>query len=475
VSALTFDVVRGATDGLWLIEPTDAAATLRGFSTDTRTMQRGEAFVALRGEQFDGHAFLRDAAEAGAALLIADRRCERTDLGLHAPPTLRVDDTIEALGAIASAHRRALRGRVIAVTGSVGKTTTKRLIHAVLGRRLRGTASPRSFNNHIGVPLTLLAADPDDDYVVVEIGTNAPGEVAALGRIARPHIAVITHAGAAHLEGLGGLDGVVREKASLVDCLEPDGVAIVNGEIAALRGGVVSAPRVVTFGRGDPCDLRLEDARVERGGTSFAFDGLTAHLPLIGEHHACNALAAIAVGRAMGLGDGEIIDALASATAGEGRGGVVRFGPPAATVTVIDDCYNANPESMAAALATLRAYPTTGRRIAVLGDMLELGEAAAAHHAALGSLVTNGEPAAAIDAAHFIGPLSCAAAVAAAQSGRLVTHEPDLTPGAAQRIAASLHRGDVVLVKASRGMRLERVIEAIADRFRPDAAEARVA
>ncbi|MEX0741901.1 MAG: Mur ligase family protein, partial [Phycisphaeraceae bacterium] len=212
--------LRDITSGRYLPSPATSPShrDLQGLSTDTRSLTPGQVFLALRGDNFDGHAFLEAAAEAGAGLLIIDRPETAAALADRCD-VLVVNDTLKALTQLATAYRRGLTGRVIAVTGSAGKTTTKHLIQTILSRYHRGSTSPRSFNNHIGVPLTLLQAQRGDAYTVVEVGTNAPGEIAALAKIVQPDVAVITHVGAAHLEGLGSLDAILREKASLLNHL----------------------------------------------------------------------------------------------------------------------------------------------------------------------------------------------------------------------------------------------------------------
>lgn len=465
---------RDAMAGRWLVRPA-AGQMLRGVTTDSRESGPGIGFFARRGQQSDGHRFLHSAAEAGSPLLVVDdeKQVSGTFPAAETVPNtvshpgaavLLVDDSTAALGRLAAAYRQTLRSRVIAVTGSVGKTTTKLLIDAVLSARYRGRVSPKSFNNHVGVPLTILSADPADDYLVVEIGTNAPGEIAALARITEPDIAVITHIGSAHLEGLGGFEGVLREKASLLSHLRDGGLAIVNGDFPGLLDYRRVAPNMLTFGRGAECDLRITDFEGDGEGVSFQVnDRVVYRLPLLGEHNALNALAAIAVGRHMKLTEPQIAEGLSRASGPAMRLGVERYGPPYGQITVINDCYNANPDSVAAALRVLRQYPTAGRRIAVLGDMGELGPQAPDLHRAIGEKIVESQA----DIAVLIGRLSLftAETVCRYWPPQRVHMLGEWSDDAPREVAALLEPGDTVLVKASRVMGLERLVPAMAERF----------
>lgn len=461
----TADSFWKATEGRWALRPPEGAAALSGVSTDTRTLQPGQVFIALRGERFDGHAYLAEAARAGAPLLVVEDESAAADLPTDHCGVLVVEDTQAALTQLAVAYRRTLDATVIAVTGSVGKTTTKHLIDTVLATRLRGTASPRSYNNHIGVPLTLLAARPTDQYIVVEIGTNAPGEIAALAEIVEPDIAVLTAVGAVHLEGLGTVEDVLREKASLLSRLRDGGLAIVNGEIDGIDPYLSEVPAVVTYGRGDGCDLRLTGYRFDSEGSRFEVDGDRSYtLPLLGEHNALNALAAVAVARRMGLSGEEIADALAATEPAEMRMQRRRIGPTDAGVMLINDAYNANPLSMASALGALAELPAENRRVAILGDMLELGPDAPAFHRELGRQLAESE----VDRAILIGPLSLYAGEALSRhwpADRFLTLPRWEEGQTADRVAEMIEPGDTVLIKGSRGMGLERVIPAIEQRL----------
>jgi UDP-N-acetylmuramoyl-tripeptide--D-alanyl-D-alanine ligase len=456
--------LRDITGGKWLIRPT-AAVEAAGVSTDSRAVKPGQVFVALRGEKFDGHDFLQTAADAGAALLLVDREEAAKNLTGNRPAVLLVDDTLAALTQLAVAYRKTFTGRVIAVTGSVGKTTTKHIIHAVLATRLKGKASPKSFNNHIGVPLTLLSVEPTDQYVVVEIGTNHPGEIAALAKITQPDIAIVTYVGCSHIEHFGTIDAILREKASLLSYLTPGGLAIVNGDIEGLADYRRVVPAMITYGRGEQRDLRLTGYKPAADDVAwFEVNGRNGYrLPLIGEHNALNALAAIAVARHLGFTDQQIADGLARATPPDMRMNVKTVGPADAPLTLIIDCYNANPESMRAAIGVLGSYKAKGRRVAVLGDMFELGDAGPDLHRSMAEALI----AAKIDAAILIGKLTLFTDEALSRSWpsdrvHALGAFTDATPA---QVANLLQPTDTVLIKASRGMGLERLLPVIKERL----------
>ncbi|WP_346014684.1 UDP-N-acetylmuramoyl-tripeptide--D-alanyl-D-alanine ligase [Thiocystis violacea] len=350
---------------------------------DSRTLALGEAYVAIVGERFDGHDFVSAAAAASAALALVERAPAQAPTSL---PLLQVGSGVAALQALAAAWRERLRAggcRVVGVCGSNGKTTTRHLIHQLLrAGGLAGSQSPKSFNNHLGVPLTLLAARPEHAYLLCEIGTNHPGEIAALGAIVRPDIAVLTSLGEEHLEFFGDLHGVAREEAALIECIATGGTALVPAEgrlpVALPVALPLSVPSAVTLRR-------------------FDLDPLAQALPLPGEHNRLNASAAAAVARLLGLHDVCIAAAIRSASHVPLRGEVL-FADDPARPTVINDAYNANPSSMRVALAMLAASP--GRRVAVLADMLELREGAAQAHREIADLAC-----ATADRCLFVGPL----------------------------------------------------------------------
>ena len=421
--------------------------------TDTREMKPGSLFVAITGETHDGHEHLAAAKSGGAVAALVHRAPAELPPDF---PVILVDNTRLAMGRLARHVRESFAGTVIAVGGSNGKTGTKGLIHAALRPPLRGSASPKSFNNDIGVPLTMFAASSTDDYLVLELGTNHPGEIATLGKIARPDIAVITNVGAEHLEFFRDLDGVRHEEAALVDGLNDDAILVVNGDDAGLLEAVGGfRGRRVTFGWNSSNDLRPTDVRCTTAGTRFQLGDAEFFVPQLGRHTAANATAAIAVARTLKLGDEQIAANLATAAGAPMRLQVERVGDG---ITLINDVYNANPHSMRAALETLRDLPTEGRRIAVLGDMRELGDTAAVHHAELGRFAGECN----LDAIYCVGPQAKQIAAAAAGSGVEITLF-DTAADAGAVVRKKLRAGDLVLLKASRGVKLEMVAQAIAD------------
>ncbi|MHC4305530.1 MAG: UDP-N-acetylmuramoyl-tripeptide--D-alanyl-D-alanine ligase, partial [Planctomycetota bacterium] len=365
--------------GRWL----QAAARngrLCGVGIDSRAELAHRVFVAIRGETHDGHDHLRQAAEAGASLMIVQRLPAGgvpADVGV-----ILVDDTREALGRLATAYREQLAGAVVvAITGSVGKTTVKMLIDRVLSTSLRGRAAPKSFNNDIGVPLTILGADPHDEYVVVEIGANAPGEIGRLAAIAQPDIGVITAAGRAHLQGFGSPEKVAEEKAMLLRHLRSNRMrrlAIVNADVPSLRNHCCIPHTVKLYGEADDADLQLTDRGAQAG--AWWLEVNRSHrfrLGLPGRHNAVNALAAVAVARRLWIDDALIDDALAECRPIDMRMTCQHVNG----VAIYNDAYNANPESVVASLETFAELAADApRRVLVLGDMLELGPMAADLH-----------------------------------------------------------------------------------------------
>ena len=438
-----------------------ANVQITGVSTDTRTCKAGDLFFAIRGERFDGHAFLSQAASAGCAAAVVAMSAKLSDgIGAEFPCGLVfVDDATAALGELAAYHRDMIPPTVIAVTGSNGKTTTKRIIHHILSKRFKGTCSPKSFNNNIGVPLTLLGACAGDDYVVCEVGTNAPGEIAALASIIRPNIAVITSVGPTHLERLGTVADVAVEKASLLGRLHQSGLAVVwadSGELnAALRAWRC---KTVRFGAAESADLRLTGYRPSGSSQSFQLNGrLRVELPLAGRHNAFNALAAIAVAQRLGFTPQEAAAALADFAGGDMRLEWLTVG----SVRVINDAYNANPASMLAAAAVL-AEAQGSRRVLIAGDMRELGDQSRALHERSGADIA----AMNVDLLIGVGELGRYIARGASEGGK-AAESFDSVEEARSRVAGLLREGDVVLVKGSRAMAMERLIEPIRAAFDP--------
>lgn len=441
-----------------------------GVSIDTRTLRPGDLFVALKDIR-DGHDFVAQALAKGAAAALVSRIPE----GL-APdaPLLVVPDVLKALEDLGRAARARTAARVVGVTGSVGKTSTKEMLRVVLGGQGRVHAAEASYNNHWGVPLTLARMAPDADFAVIEIGMNHPGEIAPLSRLARPHVVMITTVAPAHLEAFDSLEGIAHEKAAILDGLEPGGTAVLPLDLTVspilLAKAAATGARPLTFGADPTADYRLtsvqigDDAtvvRATRQGEPVLYKVLSP-----GRHFASNGLAALAVADALGL------DPVIAAT------DLGRWQPPAGRGTrerivldvveetafdLIDDAFNANPASMAASLEVLiNATPedgigskAKGRRIAILGDMLELGPTEAALHAAIAR--TPGLDA--VDTIHCVGPRMKAlhAALPRGQRGDWVETAAELVPRARHLIDA----GDIILVKGSKGIKVSLMVDAL--------------
>jgi UDP-N-acetylmuramoyl-tripeptide--D-alanyl-D-alanine ligase len=453
---LTVQQVRQVVAGTALTPLPSGLPPISAVCTDTRRLDKGCLFVALRGDRYDGHHFIPQAAAGGAIAALVEHL--PADV-LPNVQLIQVPDTRAALGRLARRARADLLGKVIAVAGSNGKTSTKHLIDSALCGKLRGSISPKSFNNDIGVPLSIFPADPMQDYLVLELGTNNPGEIAALTEIARPDIAVITNVGAEHLEGLGDLMGVRQEEASVIKGLAPDGMLVVNGDDRDLVEAVHHcAGQRVTFGFGEHNDLFASHVHCDERGVHFRLNKSRREVfvPLLGRHTACNALAAIAVARKMGLREDEIIRNLSQAHGPEMRLQLRTAGP----FTVLNDAYNANPGSMKAALETVSALPAAGRRVAVLGDMLELGAAAERYHREIGEFAAG----CGLDLVLCVGPGGATIAESLVAGGQPPTSVGRYRDSAtlAARIRHRLQDGDLVLLKASRGVRLEAVATAIA-------------
>lgn len=476
------DNIRTVMHGRWIQRP-EKPLVLEGVGTDSRADLTARAFVALRGDRFDGNEYLAAAAKAGAPLLIADVASPSLKGVPASVGVFHVDDSRKALARLAAAYRKMLpTTKVIAVTGSCGKTTTKRLIHATLSTSMEGTASPKSFNNDVGVPLTLLNAKSSDRYLIVEVGTNAPGEISHLGSIVAPDLAVITSVGHSHLAGFGTVDSVAAEKASLLRHLRPDGVAVLTADAPALRVHFKQAKTRVLFGESSDADLRLtgrgandDDAsgRSHRGLAAdrrswwFEVNGKQRfNLGLAGRHNALNALAAVAIARRFGLDDGAISHGLGTVEPEGMRLAPQRLG----SVTVFNDAYNANPESMAAALQTFAELADeASRRVVILGDMLELGEASPELHKDIARRLLAMDEDSSIKHAILIGEQSAFTAAELTREWRSnrVTHFSELNQDAMREIAAIIKPNDAILLKASRGMQLERLLVALEDRFGP--------
>lgn len=426
--------------------------------SDSRQAQPGDLFFALPGERFDGHEFVAEVAKKGvAAVVVQNTRVPAESLGCA---VIAVDNTRLALGRLAAHYRADFDLPVIAVGGSNGKTTTKELLAAVLRQKLNTLWSEASFNNDIGVPLTLLKLEPGHQAAVLEVGTNHPGELAPLVRMIQPKLGVITSIGREHLEFFGDLAGVTAEEGWLAELLPPGGKLFLNGDnewadILARRSLAI----VVRVGFGAGNDWRAQDVRLDAQGTTFQvrstkpeFEG-EYRVNLLGRHQAGNALFALAVGAELGLSAAEVRRGLT-----ECKPAKMRLQPwDWNGVWVLDDAYNANADSMLAALETLREISSAGRRVAVLGDMAELGAHSPAAHAEVGRRAAQSG----IDQLFAVGKMAGVMAGAAREAGLRAVDEFADAPAAAEAVKNFLKPGDVVLLKASRSSRLERLSEAL--------------
>ena len=440
-------------------------AEVRGVSTDTRQVTAGACFVALRGERFDGHAFLAEARAKGAACAVVDESWVASQGGgADAPglPLLAVRDTLAALGMLARFHRRRFAIPVVGVTGSNGKTTTREMLGLVLRTRGPALKTEGNLNNEVGVPLTVLELSAEHERAVVEMGMNHAGEIARLAAIAEPQVGVVTMAGPGHVEYFGSVDGVADAKAELYFALPPGGIAVANADDPRmLRRAQAAGRALITFavGRGRKGDVAVLDV-LEHGADGLRFTlGLgqkevEIRLPLVGVHNAANAAAAAAAAMALGFSDREIAQGLSQVRPVGRRLRIERL---ASGVTLVDDCYNANPASMTAALATLAALAGPGgRAAAVLGDMLELGPMEGEAHRALGE-----EAAGVVRWLAAFGPRSRRTAEAARAAGLADAFHTEDMPALVEHVRAKLAPGDVLLVKGSRGNRLERLVDAL--------------
>ncbi len=452
-----------------------------GISIDTRTIRGGDLFVALKDVR-DGHDFVRQALDKGAAAALVSRipdGCSGNDTLLVVPDVLRA---LENLG---RAGRARTRARVLAVTGSVGKTSSKDMLRAILGVQGNVHAAEASFNNHLGVPITLARMPTDADYAVIEIGMNHPGEIAPLARLARPHAALITTIAPAHLEAFDDLAAIAREKAAILDGLEPGGVAVVPTGLPVsdiLRQAAQAAGRMVTFGPEPGSDFLLTEARIagdatviraQHHGTPILFKVMTP-----GRHFAINALGVLALAQAAGCDPVVAAMDLGRWTPPAGRGQRERIFmdvvDEAESFDIFDDAFNANPASMAAALEVLDAAQvrdgvgrhSRGRRIAILGDMLELGPDEAAFHAAIAGHPAMGR----IDLIHMVGPRMVSLRDALPRGKRGEWHET--ARSLAGRVRHLVDPGDVVLVKGSKGSNVSLVVDALRKLRQPGAADA---
>ncbi len=442
------------------------ALVAQGYSIDSRTIAAGELFFAVKGERLDGHDFLLAALERGAVAGVVSRaRVATLPDAVLAAPLLIVEDPLLALQALAAHVRRHWGGRVVAVTGSAGKTSTKDAVAAALGAKFQVLKSLGNLNNGFGLPLQLLRLEPEHEYAVIEMGMNHAGEIAQLARIAAPDWGVITNVGMAHVENFpDGQSGIARAKYELVEALPASGVAFLNCDDRYVgQFGRDFVGKTVYFGAGpcaDPQIARVEEADGLAVEISSAGESFPVHLRMLGRHNATNAAAALAVAREAGVPLPAAIHALEQLTPGDKRGQVLALAGRWVGAILINDSYNSNPEALKSMIQTLAARPVApgGRRILIAGEMLELGDHAPALHAACGQAAAR----AGIDIIVGVcGHAEQLVHAAASQPGATALFLPDAEAAGAW-LQQNLRSGDVVLVKGSRGVRLERALAGLA-------------
>ena len=439
-----------------LLSGSPAVSILR-VCTDSRKARPGDLFFALRGDRFDGHDFIADVSKKAAAVVIRHGHdCKEAGLC----PVVAVDDTRKALGRLAAVYRKDFSLPVVAVGGSNGKTTTKELIDAVLRQKLATLWSEASFNNDIGVPLTLLRLEREHQAAVLEAGTNHPGELQPLVRMIQPQYGVLTNIGREHLEFFGDLEGVALEEGWLAELLPATGKLFINGDNACAGSLIKRTPaKVVRLGEAEGNDWRVGAVRLGRNGVTFRVEGAKPgftgdyRIRLLGRHQALNALFAIALGAELGLSRAEIERGLKECQPARMRLQLWELNG----VRVLDDAYNANADSMLTALETLQSLPCKGRRVAVLGDMAELGAYSQAAHEEVGRRAAE----LGIAQLFTVGKMAPTMARGARDAGLNRVLEFADVEAAAAAVKQFIKEGDVLLLKASRASRLERIADGL--------------
>jgi len=441
-----------------------------GISIDSRTIEAGEAFFAINGDRFDGHDFVKAALDGGASVAVVaeDRLSDLPEDGRY----LVVDEPLEALRRLGIAARARSSARIVAVTGSVGKTGTKEALRLALAPSGNVHASVASFNNHWGVPLTLARMPADTDYGVFEIGMNHAGEITPLVKMVRPHAAIITTVQAVHLEFFESVEEIAKAKAEIFNGLEPGGQAILNRDnnqfdLLMFLAKAAGISNIQTFGTSEGADARLEKSARQPGSSSVQArilgQDITYKIGAAGQHHIINSLAVLTAAVDLGADLALAGLALADMSAPKGRGQVSRLALNGGMADLIDESYNANPASMRAALAVLGEAPVTrpGRRIAVLGDMLELGEDGPDMHSGLMQPIEEAQ----VDAVYCAGPLmhQLWQQLPHQKRGHYAEHARDLV----DRLVEDLRPGDVVMIKGSLGSKMSPLVEALKKEYPP--------
>ena len=435
----------------------DGKASVERISTDSRTIKKGELFVALRGENFDAHKFIEDVAKSGAAGAIVDLKWKGKVAKNFA--IIRAEDTLLAYQNLAANYRKSLPIKALAITGSNGKTSTKDFAASVLGRKFRVTKTQGNFNNHVGLPRTILDSNSDHEVGVWELGMNHPGEIAPLAKIAAPNAGIITNVGVAHIEFMGSREAIAKEKGALAEAVDPNGTVILNADDPFAQKIAERTRGTVIFAGINGGAIRAIDIQQSADGSEFTItEGAhrcRAQVSVPGLHMVQNALLAVAAGRAFGVALEECAIGLATAPLTKARLQIKEING----VQFLDDSYNANPDSMKAALQTLVELDADGKRIAVLGEMRELGTETQRGHEEVG------EAAASFGIDHLIGigEMGAVIAHAANKAGLEKTSAVASTSEAAEQLIDVVEPGDLILIKGSRLARTEEVIEKFAE------------
>ncbi len=424
-------------------------ASASGVSIDSRTIQAGDCFFAVKGENFDGHDYIEQAFAKGAACAVIEDGAEAGG------NILKVADTVKALGRLAGWYRGEMGFKVAAITGSAGKTTTREMVYHVLSRHFSCTQAPKSFNNAIGVPLTILSADERHEIVIVELGSNAPGEISHLAAIARPDVAMVTNIYPAHLAGFGDIETIIKEKASIAEGLKVGGTLLINGDFEELVRYCSTVKRdFVTFGEGPRCDIRGHELVSEGTKGRFQIEGKEISVPLAGRASLLNALGAWAICKQFEISAEDFAEAISTFEAVDMRLKIKSGGP----ITIIDDSYNANPVSMANALDCLVQVGAGQRKVFICGPMAELGLHSEQMHRQLGQLVAKSG----IEVLAAVGDFAEVVAEAARENSDNKDFEIFIfknTNELCNNLSKFVQRADIVLVKGSRSAKLNKAVQ----------------
>ncbi len=450
------------------VNPVRNTHVFTSVSTDSRTTKPGDCFFAIAGENFDGHDYISDALAKGAVCAVVSK-----DIPVGKPtdkPILKVEDTIKALGDFAGEYRRQSSFKVVAITGSAGKTTTRQIAYQALSQCFRVYQSPKSFNNNIGLPLTLLGAEADDQIVIAELGSNHPGEIAHLTRIAAPDVAVVINVHPAHLEGFGSLQTIIQEKLSISEGLTPDGILIINADFDRLVNACqAKGTKFVTFGKSDGSDYQAHNISYEASASRFTVDSTEVYLPLPGPGNVENALAAWAVCSQFDMDIDDFAQAVKTLSPASMRAELLRIG----TLTILNDCYNANPASMRNALDILAGLdPARKRRLVfICGDMAELGQQTERLHTELGTYIAQAKVRLLVAVGKFAKITTEAAKTTAeynsdsheAKSLKIKCFEDTIS--ACNNLHEFIKDYDIILVKGSRTAKLEMVVQKLKELY----------